>query len=157
MHLVAVDVISLTEGLRTDNSNGEGTNREIFITHATLDSNYRGIAVYDSSYVSVVGCWAASSMADNIWVSDAAGDDALLAIRSVRPPSVRPPVCLSVCVSVCIDAIHSRRSVGRYRVPYLMIIRSFSFAPPASLLCIHPLHQRGYDLQRRGRGGRRPG
>ena len=131
--MVAVDVISLHEGLRTDNSNGEGTNREIFITHATLDSNYRGIAVYDSSYVSVVGCWAASSMADNIWVSDAAGDDALLAIRSVRPP---------VCLCICLHRWHPLSSVSQSAprvLSYELFAPSLS-RPPASLLCIHFLH-----------------
>ena len=56
-------------GVRLDDSNGEGSNREIFLDQATLDSNYVGLAIYDNSYVDVVGVWAASSARDNIWVS----------------------------------------------------------------------------------------
>lgn len=32
-------------------SNGQGSNREIFINQATIDSNSRGLAVYDNSCV----------------------------------------------------------------------------------------------------------
>ncbi len=46
-----------------------GSNREIFINQATLDSNWRGLSIFDQSYVSIAGCWAASSIAENIWVS----------------------------------------------------------------------------------------
>ena len=42
---------------------------EIFITHATIDSNWRGLCVKDQSYVSVAGLWAASSDQDNVWIS----------------------------------------------------------------------------------------
>ncbi len=52
---------------------------EIFILHATLDSNWRGLAVLDNSYVSIDGTWAASSLQDNIWVSPQS-TDALLVI-----------------------------------------------------------------------------
>ena len=53
--------------IQLDATNGKGSNREVFLTHATLDSNQRGLAVFDNSYVSMVGCWAASSDLDNIW------------------------------------------------------------------------------------------
>jgi hypothetical protein len=43
--------------------------REIFIAQATLDSDWRGLEVWDSSYVNIAGCWAASSDQENIWVS----------------------------------------------------------------------------------------
>jgi hypothetical protein len=43
--------------------------REIFITHATFDSDGRGISIGDNSYVSVAGIWAASSDIDQIWVA----------------------------------------------------------------------------------------
>lgn len=56
-------------GVRLDNSSGQGSNREIFINQATLDSNGRGLSVVDNSYVSFAGCWAASSALDNIWVA----------------------------------------------------------------------------------------
>lgn len=67
VHVTSSDVISWGTGLQLEDSNGKGSNREIFLTHATLDSNQRGLAVFDNSYVSVVGCWAASSDLDNIW------------------------------------------------------------------------------------------
>ena len=34
---------------------------EIFLTQATLDSDWRGLSVLDNSYISVAGIWAASS------------------------------------------------------------------------------------------------
>jgi hypothetical protein len=55
--------------VRIDSSNGKGSNREIFINQATLDSNYIGLAVYDDAYVDIDGIWAASSDHDQIWVS----------------------------------------------------------------------------------------
>ena len=67
VHVVSSDIISWGVGMQLDQSNGQGSNREIFISHGTLDSNGRGLAVYDSSYVSIAGCWAASSDLDNIW------------------------------------------------------------------------------------------
>lgn len=67
VHLVSSDVISWGTGMVLDQSNGAGSNREIFISHGTLDSNGRGLAVFDSSYLSIAGCWAASSDLDNIW------------------------------------------------------------------------------------------
>ena len=69
VHLVGTDVISHKIGMQLDNSNGQGSNREIFLSQATLDSNWRGLAVQDDSYVSFTGVWAASSDQDNIWVS----------------------------------------------------------------------------------------
>ena len=76
----STDLIGGNIGMLIDNSNGAGSNREIFLTHATMDSNWRGLAVADDSYVSVTGCWAASSDGDNIWVSPDS-DGAQLAIN----------------------------------------------------------------------------
>jgi hypothetical protein len=42
------------------------SNREIFLTHATLDSCDTGLLVLDSAYISVAGIWAASCNAANI-------------------------------------------------------------------------------------------
>ena len=67
VHIVSTDIISWGTGMQLDQSNGKGSNREIFISHGTLDSNGRGLAVFDNSYVSIAGCWAASSDLDNIW------------------------------------------------------------------------------------------
>jgi hypothetical protein len=65
--VTSTDVIGWNRGIVVANSSGAGSNREIFINQATIDSNWRGLAVYDSSYIDVTGCWAASSVADNIW------------------------------------------------------------------------------------------
>ena len=43
------------EAMRIDNSSGAGSNREIFISQATFDSSWRGLAVYDNSYVDIAG------------------------------------------------------------------------------------------------------
>jgi hypothetical protein len=67
VHVVSTDVIGWNRGIVLDSSNGQGSNREIFINQATIDSNSRGLAVYDSSYIDITGCWAASSVLDNIW------------------------------------------------------------------------------------------
>ena len=68
VHIVETDVIGLQYGVLIDNSSGAGSNREIFITHATLDSCWRGLELLDDSYVCMVGCWAASCYQDNIHV-----------------------------------------------------------------------------------------
>lgn len=44
VHIVETDVIGLQTGVLLDDSNGAGSNREIFITHATMDSD--GIGLY---------------------------------------------------------------------------------------------------------------
>ena len=61
VHVSETDVIGLGTGILLDNASGAGSNRETFITHATMDSDGVGLLVNDSSYVSVAGCWAASS------------------------------------------------------------------------------------------------
>lgn len=68
VHIVSTDLIALHDGVRIDNTSGQGSNREIFLTHTTLDSCGRGLAVKDNSYVSLTGCWAASCNNDNIHV-----------------------------------------------------------------------------------------
>ena len=78
VHIISTDLIGHRIGLRLDNSSGAGSNREIMLSQATLDSNWRGLAVHDSSYIDVSGMWAASSAADNVYVE--AGHNPLLAI-----------------------------------------------------------------------------
>ena len=68
VHIDTTDINSVETGLLLDNSNGKGSNREIFIHQATFDSSGRGIAVKDQSYIDISGCWAASSDTDQIWV-----------------------------------------------------------------------------------------
>ena len=60
VHIVTTDIIALHTGLQIGGVGGE-SNREIFITHATFDSSVYGVRQYDNAYVSVAGCWAASS------------------------------------------------------------------------------------------------
>jgi len=67
------------QGMRLDSSNGQGSNREIFVSQATFDSNWRGLSVFDDSYVDITGIWAASSNHDQIWVSPESGN-AMLAL-----------------------------------------------------------------------------
>ena len=45
-----------------------------------MDSDWRGLEVWDNSYVNINGCWAASSDMENIWVSPQSRT-ALLAIN----------------------------------------------------------------------------
>lgn len=68
VHIVSTDIIGLQDGVRIENVSGQGSNREVFITHATLDSCWRGLSLRDNSYVSINGCWAASCDHDNIHV-----------------------------------------------------------------------------------------
>lgn len=42
VHVIGTDVIALQYGVVLDNSSGAGSNREIFINQATMDSNQRG-------------------------------------------------------------------------------------------------------------------
>ena len=71
VHIVETDLISHAEGCRIENL-GAGSNREVFVTHATFDSCARGLVVADASYVSVAGLWAASCDRDNVWIGDGA-------------------------------------------------------------------------------------
>lgn len=66
VHVAETDVIGLGTGVLLDASGGAGSNREVFITHATMDSDGIGLRIADNSYVSVAGCWAASSDRHNI-------------------------------------------------------------------------------------------
>ena len=69
VHIENTDVIGLDTGLLLNNSNNQGSNREIFITQATFDSDNIGIAIADSSYVNINGIWAASSDTNQVWVA----------------------------------------------------------------------------------------
>jgi hypothetical protein len=60
VHIVDTDIIVLGTAILIEDTYGYGSNREIFLSHATMDSCGTGLAVADSSYVSVAGLWAAS-------------------------------------------------------------------------------------------------
>ncbi|CAF2101191.1 unnamed protein product [Rotaria magnacalcarata] len=70
VHVENTDIIGLATGMLMDNSSGVGSNREIFISHATIDSNGRGLVIRDNSYVSIIGIWAASSTIDQVFVDE---------------------------------------------------------------------------------------
>lgn len=68
VHIENTDVIALGKGILLENLFGDGSNREIFISHATIDSNGRGLIIRDNSYVSIIGLWAASNTIDQIFI-----------------------------------------------------------------------------------------
>jgi hypothetical protein len=73
VHVAETDVIGLGTGILIENASGAGSNREIFITHATMDSNGIGLHINDASYTSVAGCWAASSDRHQVLLDTGAG------------------------------------------------------------------------------------
>ncbi len=70
VHVENTDVIALGIGMLIDNSSGAGSNREIFISQATLDSNGQGLVIRDNSYVSIIGIWAASSTIHQVFIEE---------------------------------------------------------------------------------------
>lgn len=60
VHIVTTDLIGVHTGLRIGDP-GAQSNREVMITHATFDSNVYGIHQVDNTYLSIAGCWTASS------------------------------------------------------------------------------------------------
>jgi hypothetical protein len=68
VHVVSTDLIGLETGILLDNVSGQGSNREVFLSQATVDSNYRSLVVNDNSYVDFSGVWTASSGDANIYV-----------------------------------------------------------------------------------------
>ena len=68
VHIDSTDIIGLGTGVLIANSSGVGSNREIFINHATIDSNGQGLVIRDNSYVSIIGIWAASSTIHQVFV-----------------------------------------------------------------------------------------
>ena len=78
VHIENTDIIALGTGVLIENSSGAGSNREIFISHATIDSNGQGLVIRDNSYVSINGLWAASSTQSQVYVDE--NTSALLSI-----------------------------------------------------------------------------
>ncbi|CAF1194458.1 unnamed protein product [Adineta ricciae] len=70
VHIDSTDIIGLAQGVLIENVNGHGSNREIFINQATIDSNGEGLIIRDNSYVSIVGIWAASSTKHQVYVEE---------------------------------------------------------------------------------------
>ncbi|CAF1238489.1 unnamed protein product [Adineta steineri] len=71
VHIENTDIIALAIGMLIENRNGtSGSNREIFISQATLDSNGQGLVIRDNSYVSIIGIWAASSTIHQVFIEE---------------------------------------------------------------------------------------
>ncbi|CAF1129288.1 unnamed protein product [Adineta steineri] len=71
VHIENTDIIALAIGMLIENQNGtSGSNREIFISQATLDSNGQGLVIRDNSYVSIIGIWAASSTIHQVFIEE---------------------------------------------------------------------------------------
>ncbi len=69
VHILTTDIIGLHTALQIGVPGGPN-NREIFITHATIDSCIHGIVQLDSAYTSIAGCWAASCDEEQILIDD---------------------------------------------------------------------------------------
>ena len=86
-------IIAHHEGLRLDDSaKGAGSNREIFLAHATLDSSWRNLAVWDNSYIDITGVWAASAQSDNIFISNMSAGSLVSIVGGTIFSSCPPPV-----------------------------------------------------------------
>lgn len=60
IYMKNTDVINLNIDFKLTADN-ESSNREVFISQAAFDSSYYGLYASDASYISIVGCWAASA------------------------------------------------------------------------------------------------
>lgn len=60
VHVSETDLIHVHTAFQIGEPHGK-SNREIFLTHVTMDSSLFGLRQFDSSYTSIIGCWAASS------------------------------------------------------------------------------------------------
>ena len=78
VHIVTTDIIALHTGLKIGQA-GNKSNREVFVTHATFDSSIHGIVQVDDAYLSVAGCWSASSDEEQILL-DKTAKGAILSI-----------------------------------------------------------------------------
>ena len=105
----------LGTGVLLDNASGAGSSRETFITHATMDSDNVSLLVNDSFYVSVAGCWAASSDQAQVLLAEGAAG-AHVAIAGAAILSVcqgHPPPCL--CAPACGRARGRWQDAWRWR------------------------------------------
>ncbi len=78
VHIVTTDLIGLETAVKIGEP-GAKSNREVFITHATLDGCVHGLVQTDHAYTSIAGCWAASSDEEQILLAETA-ERAILAI-----------------------------------------------------------------------------
>lgn len=77
VHILTTDIIGLGTAVKIGGGPGAPSNREIFITHATVDGCTHGIHQTDNAYTSIAGCWAASCDEEQILVE---GKGAVLAV-----------------------------------------------------------------------------
>lgn len=59
VHIVTTDLIGMETALRIGDPHSVA-NREVFLTHCTIDSCTHGLVQCDHAYTSIAGCWAAS-------------------------------------------------------------------------------------------------
>jgi hypothetical protein len=69
VHVMTTDLIGLHTGMRIGGQ-GNTSNREVFITHATFDSSVHGLWQSDNAYTSITGCWAASCDEEQILLDE---------------------------------------------------------------------------------------
>ena len=69
VHIVTTDLIGLETALQIGRP-GSTSNREVFLTHATLDGCVHGLVQSDHAYTSIAGCWAASSDEEQILLDE---------------------------------------------------------------------------------------
>ena len=103
VHVIDTDVIGWNRGIVLDSSNGQGSNREIFINQGTIDSNYRGLAVHDNSYIDISGCWAASSVVDNIWTSPSSNPQLVITGGTIFNAGTYGGNCTSECNGITMN------------------------------------------------------
>jgi hypothetical protein len=72
VHVVTTDLIGLGTAIKIGEA-GHTSNREIFLTHATIDSSVHGIVQVDHAYTSIAGCWAASCDEEQILIDETCG------------------------------------------------------------------------------------
>ncbi len=78
VHIVTTDLIGLNTALQIG-ERGSKANREVFLTHATLDGCIHGLVQIDGAYTSIAGCWAASSDEEQILL-DSSAEGAILVV-----------------------------------------------------------------------------
>jgi len=77
VHVVSTDLIVVHTGIQIGQA-GSPSNREVFLTHATLDSSVYGLRQVDHTYTSISGCWAASSDEAQILIEETASGATLV-------------------------------------------------------------------------------
>lgn len=72
VHILTTDLIGLDTAIKIGREGQEKSNREVFLTHCTIDSCRLGLHQIDWTYTSLAGCWAASCDEAQILFDDTA-------------------------------------------------------------------------------------